>query len=502
MKNLFFPLLTALIVFSSCNQPDEKEGLAKKYCSTCHLFPAPSLLDKKTWQNGVLPEMAFRMGLDISKLPGTNSAELNEILKAIPPEPLVSKKEWESIRDYYANAAPDTLLTVPTNNLSPLRQFEASIVKLPIEGKTMLTLIRADPSCKNIFIGTRKGELYRFRKSLILEDSFQLESPPSDITFDDNGNKILSCMGIMDPNDRAAGSVVALAADGKNSVLLVDSIKRPVHIQSVDLNNDQEQDLLVSAFGNFTGALLAFEKNGGQYHQHVLHNFPGTRMTIVRDFNNDGLQDVLALIAQGDERIALFTNRGKFKFSYQVLLKFPPVYGSSYLELRDFNSDGKEDILYTNGDNADYSSILKPYHGVRIFLNDGQNHFSQSWFYPMHGASMARAVDFDEDGDLDIAAISFFPDFEKHPEHSFLYFENDGGKFTAFQTPLAASSRWITMEVADIDDDQDDDLILGALAFPMAVPDSLYEVWGKNQTSLLILRNNLVKVRPFRIGHD
>ena len=41
---------------------------------------------------------------------------------------------------------------------------------------------------------------------------------------------------------------------------------------------------------------------------------------------------------------------------------------------------------------------------------------------------MARAMDFDEDGDLDVAAISFFPDFEKYPERSFIYFENHQGK--------------------------------------------------------------------------
>lgn len=159
-------------------------------------------------------------------------------------------------------------------------------------------------------------------------------------------------------------------------------------------------------------------------------------MTVVKDFNEDGLPDVLALIIQGDERIALFTNRGKFKFSYQVLLRFPPVYGSSYFELADFNGDGNADILYTNGDNADYSTTLKPYHGVRIFLNDGENRFAESWFHPMHGASMARAVDFDEDGDPDIAAISFFPDFKNDPQRGFMYFENDKGKFTAFETPL------------------------------------------------------------------
>ena len=51
------------------------------------------------------------------------------------------------------------------------------------------------------------------------------------------------------------------------------------------------------------------------------------------------------------------------------------MYGSSYLELADMNNDGHLDILYTNGDNADYSYVLKKYHGLRIFINDGKNQF-------------------------------------------------------------------------------------------------------------------------------
>ncbi|MEX2233230.1 MAG: VCBS repeat-containing protein [Cyclobacteriaceae bacterium] len=497
MKNLhpitsFLVVALALTFLSSCeNQKRNSRQLAKRHCSSCHLFPDPSLLDKKTWKYGVLPEMAFRMGLDISKLPGTNAQELNEILKVIPSEPLLSEEDWKSIKEYYINTAPDIVYFSRENKSLPLHQFTASPITLPINGKNMLTMIRADHANNKIFIGTHQRKLFQLTNTLTLEDSFQLISPPSDILFSMTENPIFSCMGIMDPNDQRAGSVRQLSTLKSSSQLLIDSIKRPVNIQQADMNNDDQQDLIVSAFGNFTGALYAYEKSGDEYRQHIIHNFPGTRQTIIRDFNEDALPDILALITQGDEQIALFTNRGNFRFSYQVLLKFPPVYGSSYFELCDFNRDGHPDILYTNGDNADYSVILKPYHGVRIFLNDGKNHFAQSWFFPMHGASMARAADFDEDGDMDIAAISFFPDFNKHPEHSFIYFENDQRNFTPHITALAASSRWITMELADIDDDRDLDLILGSLTFPNGVPDSLFQVWKKREASLLILKNNL-----------
>ena len=45
------------------------ETLAKNHCAGCHVFPEPELLDKKTWQLGVMPQMGHRMGIyaDVSR---------------------------------------------------------------------------------------------------------------------------------------------------------------------------------------------------------------------------------------------------------------------------------------------------------------------------------------------------------------------------------------------------------------------------------------------------
>lgn len=490
---VYLSLIVVLTLVLSCgNLKKDPESLAIRHCSSCHAFPDPSMLDKKTWETGVFPEMAFRMGLDVSRLPQTNELELHEILKALPPTPLVTQHEWESILKYYTQFAPDSLIQSDKTYPTLKQQFIPAIVSLPVRTNTLLTMVKFDAFSKTIFVGNRNGKLYELESSFELKDSLKLTSPPSDILFHQNENYFLSCMGVMDPNDQAAGSVISFAFnDTAPPLTLIDSLKRPVHLQESDLNNDGQQDIIVSNFGNFTGGLFAYEQRDGKYHKHAIHNFPGNRKTVVRDFNNDGMPDILTLLSQGDERMALFTNRGNFRFSFQVLLRFPPVYGSSFFEIYDFNNDGAFDILYTNGDNADYSSILKPYHGVRIFLNNGKNEFRESWFHPMHGASMAQAADFDKDGDLDIAAISFFPDFKKHPEHSFIYFENDNNNFRPHVTALAASSRWITMESGDIDGDEDIDLILGALTFPNGVPDSLFQIWKEKDASLLVLKNNI-----------
>ncbi|HEY8971497.1 MAG TPA: VCBS repeat-containing protein, partial [Puia sp.] len=175
-------------------------------------------------------------------------------------------------------------------------------------------------------------------------------------------------------------------------------------------------------------------------------------------------------------------------FDQQEVLRFPPVYGSSYFELADFNQDGIPDILYTCGDNADYSQVLKPYHGVYIFINDGKNHFTQRYFFPINGCYKAMARDFDGDGDLDIATISFFADYVNQPEEGFVYLENEESfQFQPYSLPAARWGRWITMNTGDLDGDGREDILLGNFSVGPTLWKSTYN-W-KEGPLFLLLRN-------------
>jgi hypothetical protein len=493
MRRYILPVFIAcsIILYNTgCEtQASKEERLARQYCGSCHTFPEPALLDKRTWTEKVLPQMAFRMGFEnMSMLMQMSDADREVVIQTLPARPMLSEEDFESIKNYYLKHAPDSLQQLPPPSTLPITQFEITPFKLPVRTIPLVTLIKADTIHNQIYIGNRFGKLYTFSDSFVLKDSLQLESPPSHMTIDKD-QSMVSLMGIMDPNDQALGKIVDLKDPHQP---FIKSLQRPVHFQKTDLNNDGLPDYIVCAFGNYTGALQVYENLGNEnYKKHVIMGVAGARNTIVHDFDNNGLPDVAALMTQGDEKIVMLLNQGNFDFRVNILLHFPPMYGSSYFELIDFNNDHKLDILYTNGDNADYSIILKPYHGIRIFLNDGKNHFTESWFHPMHGASQVRAADFDQDGDIDIGAISFFPDFIHQPENSFFYFENTGKGFTTQTSPLATAARWITMEAADIDHDQDVDLLLGALNFESGVPQPLLQQWRDQQTSILILKNKL-----------
>ncbi|MEO6814503.1 MAG: VCBS repeat-containing protein [Ginsengibacter sp.] len=98
-------------------------------------------------------------------------------------------------------------------------------------------------------------------------------------------------------------------------------------------------------------------------------------------------------------------------------------------------------------------------------MDDGNNHFKQKFFYPINGCYKAMARDFDGDGDLDIATISFFPDYRNQPLESFVYLKNNGNlNFQPYTFPQANMGRWITMDAGDIDGDGKIDIILGNLS--------------------------------------
>lgn len=103
--------------------------------------------------------------------------------------------------------------------------------------------------------------------------------------------------------------------------------------------------------------------------------------------------------------------------------------------------------------------------------------------------------DFDEDGDLDIATVSFYPDYSRRPNEAFIYFENEGGRELCYHPRTFAESdlgRWMTLDAGDVDRDGDIDLVLASqFEGPSLAPAQLESKWVSEGPPYVILRNAL-----------
>lgn len=484
----------------SLSSIEEGKVLATKYCRSCHSLPDPSMLDSKTWEKGVLPQMGPRLGIfdfNSQHYPAYRS-DPNLSSNYYPSQPVLKSDEWQHIIDYYTALSPDTLQGQSREQsiASALSLFSVQYPSVQYtDAATSFVKINPPHLPYALVVSDAVKQMtYFLDKNLNPVDSFHNNGPVVDIEFQPDKMQLCN-IGILNPNNGrfGRGQFVPTNALGKlkvDSLPFLEGLQRPVQLTSVDLNKDGKTDYLVCEFGYFTGSLSWMENTDGRhYKRHMLRGLPGAIKAYINDYNKDGLPDLWVLMAQGDEGIFLYTNKGNGNFEEQRLLSFPPVYGSSYFELDDFNNDGHPDIVYTCGDNADYSTILKPYHGVYIFMNDGSNHFKQQYFFPINGCYKAIARDFDNDGDLDLATISFFADYARQPQEGFVYLKNQGGfNFQPYSLPEAKLGRWLTMDAGDIDGDGKIDLVLGNFSIAPGFITSNTD-WSK-QPPFILLKNS------------
>lgn len=478
---------------------DSGRLLAQRYCQTCHLFPEPSLLDKKTWVTSVLPNMALRLGI---RTTGTDpfadlpEAEVKVIrpLDIYPETAMLSGAQWQQLVAYYEKEAPPEPL--PPNKVpavtNQLPTFQVQALTLGDEAVPKTTLLKYDPERSQLYVGDDHHALFVLDSSFNLSKKWWIDTAPTDIDFPKNAAPRLMTIGLFNPSDQKLGRLLSLEKASHPGTIDIPALARPVQFATGDLNADGKEDVVICEFGNHAGKLSWYENFDAQK-EHILSQLPGARKVEIRDMNHDQKPDLVVLMAQAREGVSIYYNQGKGRFSEKSVLKFQPAFGASYFEMVDFNGDGYLDILLTNGDNWDYSPVDKNYHGVRIYLNDRKENFKEAYFYPLYGASKALARDFDGDGDLDIAVTSFYADLAQ-PEQGFIYLENQGKlSFKAFSTPEAAAGKWLTMEAADFDRDGDIDLVLGSYFQSLGELTQLFSKGIQEFPQLLVLTNESKK---------
>ncbi len=187
---------------------DEAEKLAHQFCGSCHAFPSPYSLDKKTWVYSVLPAMGPRLGI---RAANGIIYKYNAPKGTLPDEAAMTQGEWDKIVQYYYTLAPDTLLSAPPKIPNNLKQFTyratAFRAKSPVT-----TLVKIDPLNHSIYVCD--GEDYKIRV-FDSQLNFKGEAPTyravSSITLDTmrNGEReaTLLKMGILNPNDVVSGGL-------------------------------------------------------------------------------------------------------------------------------------------------------------------------------------------------------------------------------------------------------------------------------------------------------
>ncbi|KAA0989503.1 VCBS repeat-containing protein [Dyadobacter sp. UC 10] len=489
--------LQLVILLLSCakgedeNQRVEEKQLAGKYCGNCHLVPTPALLDKNTWLEHVLPAMAERLGIELLE----GNMYLHNKQSAI------SSPDWQKLLKYYESLAPDSLQHHQQPFPEPLNSALFTLRKPTADSVTASTMVvKLDSSAGKVIVGVAgKPALLSYNRLLKKSLIGELLSPPVDVNLlvENKGKYMVTAMGGMRALDETRGQISLIGPDsGAGIIQISGDLIRPIETTPIDFNKDGLTDYLVCAFGHNLGGLYILRQLPDRTFQKIIvKEVPGATHATIRDFNHDGWPDVMTLFAHGDEGIWIFINDQKGGFSERNLLRFPPVYGSSSFQLVDLNSDGREDILYTAGDNSDYSRILKPYHGVYIFTDTGNLTFKQTFFYPVNGCTKAIAADFDEDGKMDFATIAFFADLKNKPFEKFLYFQQkrtDAPDFTPFTLPLDKLGRWICMDVEDWDGDGDKDIALGNFSSGFLNQQNVQPDWNVN-LPFVILENNTAK---------
>jgi len=473
--------------------------LLQAACGTCHEVPQPSLLPKSTWESHVLPLMGAMLGHyeeagNYSRDQLLGSSEERKALEAagmFPTQPTISHEQWQQIQDWFIAQAPAVLPDTAQLEIDTLLpEFTPRRLDLALSPPSV-TFADMGPNGE-LFLGDANSEgFYEFDQQGKLNRAAQVRESVVSM-FEASDAYVLTLMGSFSPTDAASGMIMSLPKRANQSPqIMLEGLQRPVHTLLADFNGDGGTDFLVSEYGKWAGGLnIYYQKPMVGFAKLPLRKRPGATRTQAIDWDKDGDYDIIALMAQGEEGIFYYENIGREGFKQKKWIGFPPSYGSTYFQLFNFNGDSLPDLLYTCGDNADYAPIDKPYHGIRVFENMGQDSFAQKLFIPLKGAYKALPGDFNGDGILDFAAISFFPDFENGAKEGFVLLRGQkDGTYTASTFPEVAAGRWIVMDAGDADQDGDMDILLGSLAFEVPGDTTYVSNWVRGQLPGIFLEN-------------
>ena len=226
-----------------------------------------------------------------------------------------------------------------------------------------------------------------------------------------------------------------------------------VKIHAADLDNDGDIDVLSASRNDNKIAWYENDGNGNFGTQQVIVNYATGAVSVYSaDLDADGDQDVMSASAT-DNVIGWYRNDGEGNFGPRRLISLRSQYETVFIATAaDMDGDDDIDVIFATHGGLFYQ--------IGWFENDSEGNFIGNhtiYYYnnPLIFSLIGsiNVSDLDGDGDTDVLATYIFSSV-------FRWFQNDGqGSFDSGTSISTAPAQPINLHVADLDLDADMDII-------------------------------------------
>jgi hypothetical protein len=495
MRRLMIPalLLSAATGLALAQSPrptvtltPEEEALVDKQigeqCSKCHVRPPAEYVPRGQWRFRV-QEMAERSmtgtgipageesllwQLDLDKIIHWLESRTEEVLPM--PDPWPADDGGLVFVKHGYNPPGDP----PKPVVSNVRFYD-------LDGDGQTEIVVCDMGRGSVFLAEPKRAPGVLTQIALLHNPAHAEMV--DLDQDGLQDLLVADLGEFLPADHEKGAIFWLRQTAPlqfEKRPLIEHLPRSADARAADFDGDGDLDLIVAAYGwRKVGSTLYYENQTTDWSEPVFVPYtidarPGPIHVPILDLNGDGRLDFMVLVSQQYEHlVAYIARRRGVGFRQETIFRaITPVWGSSGIQVVDFDDDGDTDVLMTNGDSLDDFTI-RPFHGIRLLENRGEYPFVQHDLAAMPGVHRAQTADMDGDGDRDIVACAFLPGSE-HPQ--FQNLERQGsvddltavgwieqtapGEFRLHELKKGTPSH-VTLDLGDYDKDGDVDVVIG-----------------------------------------
>ena len=248
-------------------------------------------------------------------------------------------------------------------------------------------------------------------------------------------------------------------------------------VEFSDVDNDGDLDAFMNGQGSagFNSNLYLNDGNGG-YTLDPSNVFPGLANAAAdfADIDNDGDDDLMMSGYGSGQMVKLFTNDGTGLFAEVPNTPFPAV-SSGAIQFNDVDYDGDQDVFITG------FTIFVGNVG-QLWLNDGSGSFTLSSSNSFEGANNGNIAFADVDGDNDDDLL--YTGYGDAGRVAHLCTNNGAGAFTLVASPFPGVQQG-AIAFADVDSDQDMDLVIAGEVGSSVYTAQLYENDGTGAFTLV-----------------